>query len=303
MPSEILQRADTTISDDLGSRDSSAPFTTECLSHRLPQSLERSEDSFDALRNIRATLDFLTMRDFTTKQARTATIFVLSASSVFYITGICYYSTVGGLSTIDAALFSVSTITTVGYGQANTNISDNDKVFTIFFTLLGVHIWWIIVGNLILYVVSVFRYNAKYTKKKIAERIEILSERKQSLSRENVRAENSRNSHTTQESITSTSFGVLFKRVIPDVRLEPNLPVDEITMEEYLELSKFQNKRIKTKLFRGFLVNIIIIFIVLFLGTVVFACIESESIVNSLFWAIDTLCSVCTSLDALLFFC
>jgi cell division protein FtsI/penicillin-binding protein 2 len=190
-----------------------------------------------------------------------------------------------GLSVIDAAFFSVSTITTVGYGEAQDELTDSDKLFIIFFTLFGVNICWIIVGNLILYVVNVFTSNMKYTRKKFAERVDILAERKLSLDREN--SAYASNKHSTNLETKPS----LLQRMLTGVSVDFNQE-EEISMEEYIELSRFQNKRTQNKLFRGFLRNIFIIFVLLFFGTVIYACIESESIVNSLFWAIDTLCSV-----------
>jgi len=224
-------------------------------------------------------LDFLTMRDFVSIQARTATIFVLVASAIFYAAGISYFHFQMGLSVIDAAFFSVSTITTVGYGEAQDELTDSDKLFIIFFTLFGVNICWIIVGNLILYVVNVFTSNMKYTRKKFAERVDILAERENSAY--------ASNKHSTNLETKPS----LLQRMLTGVSVDFNQE-EEISMEEYIELSRFQNKRTQNKLFRGFLRNIFIIFVLLFFGTVIYACIESESIVNSLFWAIDTLCSV-----------
>jgi hypothetical protein len=50
MTSEIPQGAKSTISDELGTRDSSI-FSTERISHRLHHSLVRCENSFDTENN------------------------------------------------------------------------------------------------------------------------------------------------------------------------------------------------------------------------------------------------------------
>ena len=90
-------------------------------------------------------------------------VFALFLGILFLVGGTFYYNAEENWSYTDSFYFSTITLTTIGYGDLHPT-TDNSKMFTSFYTLLGVGVMLYLLGS----VITTFLFNQeKYLEKMI----------------------------------------------------------------------------------------------------------------------------------------
>jgi hypothetical protein len=224
---------------------------------------------------------YLTMHDLTVRFLKTDFIIVMIASVLYYVVGVNYYHFSAGFSVLDAALFSVASLTTVGFSDEPL-LSEHDRIFTCFFLLFGVSICGTAVSILVSQVVESYQTKQKKRQKKFVKKVTDIRRSFQSDSMESNPLHGSRPpSFVDRDSLMPKSMVSLGSRIQED-----------ITLDQYIQLSKLQSKSILSKLRIEALINCGVIMFLIAVGALGFYFAEDKSILDSVYWAVDYLTTV-----------
>jgi hypothetical protein len=226
----------------------------------------------------------LTMHDLSVRFLKADFIVVIFASVIYYTIGIAYYHYCAGFEVLDAALFSVAALTTVGYSDGRIS-SERDRLFSCFFMLMGVSICGTAVTILVSQVFESYQMKQKIRKKKFMSRLLLFRETNFSASNQ---------SNPLRYSDVFLRSGALGESTSNRKSLFSfeDRPHEDITLEEYIELSRLQSNLNLSKLRKEALVNVAIIIFLIVVGAFCFSLAEDQNVLNSVYWAVDFVTTV-----------